>query len=499
MLALAVMPAEGANWFKLRGTQPGKAPPTLRVFGFVQPTYVNDRSDDIEGAVGALASRNGTRQVPGTIPPDRKERRDLFLRRARLGARGKLNPVSPDIDYFVLTEWGHNGVTRGGETVQLLDASMTFSQLSRGVDSRGLQNLGVRLRAGQFLFSQTSEALSHSTPGRRIHVFMPEATFQLALRRLASDNGRHNFPEDKVPVNAARDFGVELFDWVEFASGGEGPWEFTYSAALGAGDTIGEYDRDNNLRSYYWLSFARLFDKTRGPRRHDAMVYGWYQQGDIEFNPDINNDGIPDNQVGPGGNLNPGDLSVGPQSPGNKVVENGNEDDFEQKYWGMGIEYFNRPFEKLGQIRFEAEYQKQDGLIFDGPQSPSSAAHRDVGGFESILYDLDGKSEGWYVDAGYDIQHHLGLSRRTTLNLRYDEFDRNKGNELREANWKTWTLTGEYFIHKQTRLAISWQWRDVSADNRTGVARTNGNAVLEQVDQRIGIQLTAVFSDLFSR
>ena len=76
------------------------------------------------------------------------------------------------------------------------------------------------------------------------------------------------------------------------------------------------------------------------------------------------------------------------------------------------------------------------GLIFDGAQSPSAGVNDNAGGFDSILYDHgdfvggDGKereSEGWYVDVGYDIHQHLGLKNRTTLNLRYDEFDRNKG------------------------------------------------------------------------
>ncbi|MEE8342798.1 MAG: hypothetical protein V3R51_03255, partial [Gammaproteobacteria bacterium] len=197
--------------------------------------------------------------------------------------------------------------------------------------------------------------------------------------------------------------------------------------------------------------------------------------------------------------LNPGDLSIGPVSPGKRVVHNGNERDFEQKYWGFGVEYFNKPFENLGQIRFEAEYQKQEGLIFDGPQSPAVEAHKDVSGFSSILYDFDGDNEGWYVDVGYDIHRHLGLKRRTTLNLRYDVLDRNKGNEAREANWRIWTLTGEYFLHKNTRLTMTYQWRDVSADERVGAAKTNGNAVLKQLDQRVGIQLTYVFNNVFVR
>ena len=108
----------------------------------------------------------------------------------------------------------------------------------------------------------------------------------------------------------------------------------------------------------------------------------------------------------------------------------------------------------------------------------------------------DGSNQGWYVDAGYDIQQHLGLKHRTTLNVRYDEYDRNKGNESREANWTIWSLTGEYFFHKQARATLTYQWRDVNANNRTGAARTSGNAVLEGVNQHLGLQLTMFFSHI---
>jgi predicted porin len=75
-----------------------------------------------------------------------------------------------------------------------------------------------------------------------------------------------------------------------------------------------------------------------------------------------------------------------------------------------------------------------------------------------------------------------------------DEYDRNKGNKQRESNWRIWTLTGEYFFHKNARATVTYQWRDVGADERSGVARINGNAVLNGVEQRIGIQLTLLFN-----
>jgi hypothetical protein len=507
--ALSAQPALAANWFKLRGTEPGDTPHAVKFFGFIQPTYVREYNDRISGAVGALAGNtvagttgpdaNGKQQVPGTIAPDREHYSDFYLRRARLGARGTVLPLSEDIDYFLMAELGDNGVTRDDQTARLLDASMTFSQLSRGADENGLANLGVRFRLGQFLFSETSEALSHSTPARRVHVFMPEMTFQNAIRRMASDNGRSNFP-DSVPANAARDVGVEVFDWAEFPATSGGPWEFSYAAALGNGTTLDEWNRDANYRQYYWLSFAKLFDDTRGPRRHDVMLYGFLQKGDITFNTDIDGDGIDDLSIA-GGEYNPaGPVDVitgqriGPTSPGTRVVKNGFARDYEQRYWGIGVEYFDKPFDDLGQLRLEAEFSRVDGLIFDGAQFPSVTANQQNGGFESIRYDTDGRNQGWYVDAGYDIQQHLGLPRRATVNVRYDEYDRNRGNETREANWNIWTLTGEYFFHKQGRATLTYQWRDVNADKRSGAAKTNGNAVLEGVNQRLGLQLTLFFS-----
>jgi predicted porin len=244
------------------------------------------------------------------------------------------------------------------------------------------------------------------------------------------------------------------------------------------------------------------------------MIYGFYQKGDIKFNNDIDNDGRPDNLAANlGGDRNPNLLidntpvpGHNPVSPGNRVTRNGNEKDIEQKYYGVGFEYFNKPFSNLGQMRFEAEWQKQTGLTFDGARSPIVDQNNATGGFDSILYDTDGENVGWHVDVGYDINRHLGLKNRTTINLRYDEFDRNKDNESvlglinsREVNWKTWTLTGEYFFHKKARATLTYQWRDFSADERDGGFKTNGNAVNEQIDNRIGLQVTFIYKNVLLR
>jgi hypothetical protein len=139
LIGLAVTsPANAANWFKLRGTEPGGTAHTLQVWGFLQPTYAKDYSDKIDGAVGALAPANGTYPVPGTLAPDRTSQESFSMRRARIGIRGTMLPINNDIDYFMLTEWGENGITRAGGAATLLDASVTLNQLSRGVDDDGL-------------------------------------------------------------------------------------------------------------------------------------------------------------------------------------------------------------------------------------------------------------------------------------------------------------------------------------------------------------------------
>ena len=73
------------------------------------------------------------------------------------------------------------------------------------------------------------------------------------------------------------------------------------------------------------------------------------------------------------------------------------------------------------------------------------------------------------------------------------------GNATREVNFKTWSLTGEYFFHKKARATLTYQLRDYDANNREGNAKTNGNAVMDAIDNRIGLQVTFVFKNVLLR
>lgn len=483
--------AQAVNWFKLRGTEPGGTARTLQVWGFLQPTYVEDTSDRVTNTV-VPANFRGDIPTPGTLEPDRSSQSSFFLRRARVGARGTMTPISNDINYFVLTEWGQNGVTRGSDgAANLLDASVTFNQLSRGTDNDGLANLGARVRVGQFLFSQTSQELSRGTPANRPHIFFTEGTDAFAIRRRTVDNGLGNFRG--TGVDAARDIGIEIFDWAEFKDPflGGGPLEFTYSVALGNGSTIGELDRDENKRAYAWLSLAKLFDETRGGRRHELMLYGWYQNGDISFNDDI--DGLNGSDILRTSNANFTD-DTGLNSAGKNIKRNGKQRDYRQEYFGAGVWYFDKPFKSLGQIRFEAEWQEQQGLIFDGALLPVGDANTDLGG---VAHDVDGKSRAWSFDLGYDIDGHLRdiglpIEGRTTINARWDRLDRNIGDTARGFTQQNWTFSGEYWFHPKARVTLSYQIRDAEARDRTNSAVAD--AILKEIDPRFGIQTTLIFN-----
>ena len=147
-IVLASSSALAANWFKLRGTEPGGTAHTLQMWGFLQPRFVSDKTGDINLTAGPppiVNALNGTKITPGTIPRERNASDSFYMRRARIGIRGTMLPINNDIDYFILTEWGQNGVTSGGQSnssfgdggAQLLDASVTLNHLSRGLDEIG--------------------------------------------------------------------------------------------------------------------------------------------------------------------------------------------------------------------------------------------------------------------------------------------------------------------------------------------------------------------------
>jgi phosphate-selective porin len=190
----AVAPAANPSWLMLQSTEkPAAAYPHLKLWGLINAVYED---------------------VDGVAPPTR----NFSLRRAYLGMRGALDP---DIDYFLLADFG-TGVA-GRDPPLLLDASITFKHLPY-----------LKVRLGQF-------KIPFGLEGLEAHFAPPLINFtRAAVQLLAFTAPLHHPPLERRASNSAfRDIGVQLFD--EIALG-----ESSLVWALGAFNGAGINRADDN-------------------------------------------------------------------------------------------------------------------------------------------------------------------------------------------------------------------------------------------------------------
>lgn len=129
-LASASSSALAANWLMLQGTEDAGASARANVWGFIQMNYSQDYSD---------ASAVGQYVPPKLLGPDLDSQSGFNINRARLGVRGTGFPIDSHINYFLMAEFGNNGITSSGDAVKLTDASITMNYIP-----------GARVRAGLF-------------------------------------------------------------------------------------------------------------------------------------------------------------------------------------------------------------------------------------------------------------------------------------------------------------------------------------------------------------
>ena len=125
--------AQAANWLMLQGTEPAGQSARAKVWGFVQAQYQYDNSDP--SAAGEYAP-------PKLIGPNLTEQDGFNVNRARIGVRGTGFPLDSSVNYFLLAEFGNNGITAPGDrNARVSDASITLNQIP-----------GARVRAGLFSY-----------------------------------------------------------------------------------------------------------------------------------------------------------------------------------------------------------------------------------------------------------------------------------------------------------------------------------------------------------
>ncbi|MCG6969447.1 MAG: hypothetical protein LJE85_06745, partial [Gammaproteobacteria bacterium] len=257
-----------ANWLMLQGTEPASAAERANVWGFIQPEF--QYTEDTKLQAGPSADQNAQFNQ---IRPDLNTNNSFNVLRARIGVRGQGFPLDSNTNYFILAEFGNNGITRqGGGSAKITDASVTLNHIP-----------GARVRFGTFKYPGSEEGL------QAIHVFdyinFTNVTNQMLLERFfdydgsgtfqvpgnAQDSGEANSPNG--PVGAFRDTGIQVFDAFNTAS-----WEHTYAVMFGNGNGIARGDNNEHKDLYLYWSSEWVFGG-KGGRRQGWKLYAWEQSG----------------------------------------------------------------------------------------------------------------------------------------------------------------------------------------------------------------------------
>lgn len=427
--------AESANWVDLLGSEPAKAP-AYKFWGFIQPTYTYLNADPLSG-MSAASNANGKYQIPNQVGPNFEDKNQFQLLRAQFGVRGRLNDK---INYFLLTDVGKN-LTTVQHPLMVTDASMTFSFIP-----------GARIRAGLFKLPTGEEALV-SNPVAYSYVYYSAVTSALVQESFYQDvagnppgcavlAGSTSLDCGKVVAgnNAFRDWGIQVFD-----SFREGKWELGYAAMLSNGNEI-ENIRDNNSNKDFTarLQTSYVF-KGAGPLREDANAFIWRQSGKRTYG-GSNHDRIR-------------------EGVGFRVTKSG--------------------------MRVSGEYIRANGMVAGGPNPPVVPASGDLEPPYNLNLATNGKADGWYLESGWRFHP------KWEVEARYDVLDRNTNDAAAERIFKTWTLGGQYFINKTTRMTLNYEWRDAKVPNPLAstnpVQRSNARTVADNLSDRLSLQLTWLF------
>ena len=421
--------SNATNWLELQGTE-GPNSGRVKVWGFLQPTYQNDFSD-ISSFTAAAPPPEPTR-----IGPNLENQSQFQLLRARIGVRGTPIPGDRRLNYFILSDFGHNGATDGGPLsertpVRLMDASVTLNYIPH-----------ARIRAGLFKTPGSEELLQGIVSLDYINFTW--VGNQLLLERYgklatpSTAGGGYVFDSS---FGAARDTGIQIFDWFH-----TGNWVHTYAVMVGNGHGLAPgqnmYRGQNTpgKDSYLYWSSERVYGG-KGPFQEGWKTYVWWQSGQRYF--DATDDGN---------------------------AYNGMKHDRTRR--GIGTRY------RKSAWRAAAEYITGKGMIFQGPEKPNFS----IGPYS----DLEGSSNGYYLDLGYYLPN-----TKWEIDLRYDVYNRSKDNPYIAAEFKGTTIGVQYHLSRTSRVTINYEIRSASPTGSTPFPILS--TALDAIGNRLSMQLTTIF------
>ena len=375
LLGGAMTTANAANWLMLQGTERDDQAPRAKVWGFLQPTYLSTSGTKLPAGGHA-----GQRSQFNTHQPDLASESTFQIMRARLGVRGVALPLDNKVNYFLLAEYGNNGITNvggGSGSVKLSDATVTLNHIK-----------GMRVRLGQMKVPMAEELyqgimtwnyINPSNIGNQQLIERPfwtdgntacNPTTPSGTNYLKFCNGdaQTQFRSSAVAV---RDTGIQLFDTFK----AEGGWEHSYALLYGNGG-VGKDNRDGEFDTTVYWSSEKVFSG-KGPWRDHMKFLAWNTSGKRTI-------------------YNSATLNAG------GTLESA-EEKYDRNLSGIGFIF------QKDKYRFWAEYMKADGMIFNGSTNGAvPGAVNAAGQVSQFLMSTMGEGDGGYVDLV--IKSHLKLS-----------------------------------------------------------------------------------------
>ena len=463
--------ASAVNWLMLQGAE-GKKAPDHRLFAFIQPAYdASVNGDKLDGLLGGAAANNGLYAVPNTITPEFNETSSVYLRRARLGVRGRFsgplkNSFTSKINYFFMLAlddglFNQNQFSTDSSPVSLDHASLTFNHIP-----------GARVRVGLFKNPVSEEVFQ----GVATIDFIQFTSFNATqvLENFYSGNGNAvgssaanstaigTAQKSAYGFNAERDWGIQIFDSFKVANKS---WDLSYAIKVGRGEAIGrgnDSNGDNEL--YLYASAEKNLKGGRGPRKNGIKYYAWHQSGKREFYTDATNES------------------------------------FDRTRYGIGIKALGKLFGSKYKHRFGAELEYAKGMIFMGPTGGVAGTAPATVAFAT---DEDNKSRAFQIEYAFYLNKNWEFDIRWAREQRLYEraANINRGNE-REIDETTLGVT--YHFTPKARLTFNYAFRDVDQVNQydgsnglnaAQVNATNNNVgiVTDSIGDRVGLQLTYIF------
>jgi len=474
--------ASAVNWLMLQGVE-GKKAPDQRLFAFIQPAYdASAGGDKLQGLVnpgsGMLFPNgvgNGQSAVPNTITPDFNETSSVYMRRARLGVRGRFsgawkNSFTSKMNFFAMLAlddglFNQNQFNSDSRPVSIDHASLTFNHIP-----------GARVRVGLFKNPVADEVFQGVATIEFIQFTSFNATQVLenfyagnanAPGSTASGSGVSQF--SAYGFSAVRDWGVQVFDSFKVANKS---WDLSYAVKVGRGEAISRgSDSDNNKELYLYASAEQNLKGGRGPRKNGIKYYAWHQSGKRQFYTDATNQ------------------------------------EFDRTRYGVGVKALGKFFGSKYKHRFGAELAYAKGMIFMGPAAGvarGNVADGSAGpGSVSFGSDEDNKSRAFQIEYAFYLNKNWQFDIRWAREQRLYETSANI-NRGAEREIDETTLGATYHFTKKARMTFNYAFRDVKAptdyDTATGIGAAaaprftnNANIVTDSIGDRVGLQLTYIF------